>query len=154
MHQWTETAIATALEGRFYLTDGSDRNALLREEEEKRQRQRAELIRQRTKQKVEEAVINNGPTDPASIISVVAHAHGISTADLISRTRAHHIIRARQHACALLRELAQLPFQAIANAVSLKDHSTAHWACKCWAKLAPRYAEADAQARKMLGLGG
>jgi len=150
-HHWTEIAIATALEGRFYLTDGTDRNARKTEEEERRQRQRAELVRHQMKKAVE-AVVVSDPTDPATIIKVVAFAHKIGTEDLLSRTRAYHIIRARQHACVLLRELAKLPMTAVAKAVNLKDHSTAIHAINQWARHAAQYASADAQARKMLGV--
>ena len=153
MHHWTETAIALALEGRFFLTDGTDKNAKKREEEDRIQRQRADLIRQRTKQKVEEVVIQC-PTDPMTIVKVVAYSHGIGAEDLLSRTRAYHITRARQHACALIRELSRLSYPAIARIIGLADHTTVCHACKTWARHARRYAEADAQARKMLGLGG
>jgi chromosomal replication initiation ATPase DnaA len=151
MHHWTETAIATALEGRFYLADGTDRNAKKREEEERIQRQRAELVRQRMKKAVE-AVVVKDPTDPSAIIKVVAYAHGVGTEDILSRTRAYHITRARQHACALIRELSRLSYPAIAKIIGLSDHTTVHHACKTWTRHARRYAEADAQARKMLGV--
>jgi chromosomal replication initiation ATPase DnaA len=151
MHHWTETAIATALDGRFFLTDGTDKNAKKREEEEKLQRQRAELVRQRMKKAVEEVVVKD-PTDPAAIIKVVAYTHGVGTEDLLSRTRAYHITRARQHACALIRELSDLSYPAIAKIIGLKDHTTVCHAVKTWAKHGRKYAEADAQARKMLGV--
>jgi chromosomal replication initiation ATPase DnaA len=148
---WTEQAIALALDGRFYLTDGTDKNAKKRKEEEKLQRQRADLVRQRMKKAVEEVVVKD-PTDPSAIIRVVAYTHGIGTEDLLSRTRAYHITRARQHACALIRELSRLSYPAIARIIGLADHTTVCHACKTWARHARRYAEADAQARKILGV--
>ena len=150
---WTEQAIALALKGRFFLIDGTDKNAKAREEEERIQRQRAELVRQRMKKAVE-AVVVKDPTDPSAIIKVVAYAHGIGTEDLLARTRAYHITRARQHACFLIRQLSDLSYPAIAKIIGLKDHTTVCHAVKTWAKHARQYAEADATARKMLGLGG
>lgn len=154
MSGWTESAIAIALHGRFYLMDGTCRYEK-REQEDRQKREAAEAaeaIKAFRRQEAARLIAKKGPLTAASIIAAVAHAHGLGVGDVTGRSRARHIIHARQHACALMRELTGLPLQSIANAVNLTDHSTAHHAIKTWADRGKTYAAADRTARSLLGL--
>ena len=51
-----------------------------------------------------------------------------------------------------MRELTGLPLQAIATAVHLVDHSTAHYATRKWAARREEYVIEDSHARKLLGV--
>jgi chromosomal replication initiation ATPase DnaA len=143
-----------ALEGHFYRTDGSDKNARepVSEAQKRHDREiKAEMVRIRNREVVERTIAQNGIA-AASIVAAVAHAHGISTADLTSRVRRRHITHARQHACALMRELTGLSLQDIANAINIVDHSTAHHSIITWRVRAAGYTKEDAVARQMLGV--
>lgn len=147
---WTEAAIAAELEGCFYGIDGKCRN----EEREKIQREtktRADAIRAMRQEQAKKVIVRNGAFTPAAILAAVAHAHNLGVADIVSRARFKHISHARQHACALMRELTGLSFNDIAQAVGISDHGTAHHACKIWAERGRVYADEDRAARQMLG---
>jgi chromosomal replication initiation ATPase DnaA len=151
--QWTEEAIAAALKGKFFLVDGRDKHEVEeREKREREQRKAAAAMRAYHAQQVHKQVKESGPLNSTSIIAAVAAAHGLGTNDLISNSRFRHICHARQHACALMRELTGLPFQAIAAAVGIVDHSTAHHAVRMWRERGAVYAVEDRAARRMLGL--
>ena len=153
MTHWTETAIAKALEGSFYLIDGTDKNKvdaqLAAERQADKMRQRQEVAAQHT---VRQRIAEHKGITADAIILAVAHAHGVPPADLVGKSRSKHIITARHHACALMRELTGMPFTAIAAAVGIVDHSTAHHAVKTWAQRGHVYAIEDKRAREMLGV--
>lgn len=147
---WTEAAIAAALEGRFYGLDGKCRY----EERERRDREKREAAiatREQAAEVVKLKISEEGIT-AGGIIAAVAHAHRVGPADITGRRRPRHIIHARQHACALIRELTGLSFQHIADAIGLVDHSTVHHSCVAWAKRGHVYAAEDRKAREVLGL--
>lgn len=151
MNHWTEAAIAQALEGRYYLTDGKCRN----EERAKGEAQKkafAMALRAHRREQVVEVIETHGTHSPAAIIAAVSHAHGVGTADVVSHHRSRHIIHARQHACFLMRELTGLSFQQIADAVGLVDHSTVVHSVITWKRRGHVYSIEDKQAREMLGV--
>lgn len=154
MTHWTEAAIAAALEGRFFLTDGRDKNAIDAKLEAELLADKLRVKQEIANRRLVEAKIAAQPGMTAgNIIAAVAFAHRIGVADLTGGRRSRHIAHARQHACALMRELAGLPFQAIAAAVGIVDHSTAHHNVKTWAQRGHVYAIEDKRAREMLGVG-
>ena len=102
-------------------------------------------------EQAKKVIVRNGAFTPAAILAAVAHAHNLGVADIVSRARFKHISHARQHACALMRELTGLSFNDIAQAVGISDHGTAHHACKIWAERNRVYADEDRAARQMLG---
>jgi hypothetical protein len=51
-----------------------------------------------------------------------------------------------------MRELTGKSFKAIASAVGIVDHSTAHHAVKTWVQRGHVYAVEDRKAREMLGV--
>lgn len=150
---WTEAAIAAALGNRFFLIDGTDKHEVDAKLEAERQADkncaRQELA---SRSKVEQVIAAQPGITPDGIITAVAYAHGIGVADLVSKSRRQHIIHARQHACALMRELTGKSFNVIASAVGIVDHSTAHWAVKQWVQRGHVYAVEDRKAREMLGV--
>jgi len=153
MTHWTEAAISAALEGKFYLVTGEDKNEIEKRREEARQRAIAEAAaREWRVEQAQNTIVENGPFTAASIIAAVAVAHGLGANDITSRSRHRHITYARHHACALMRELTGLPLQAIASAVRIVDHSTAHYAVKKWARCGHVFAIEDRHARKLLGV--
>jgi chromosomal replication initiation ATPase DnaA len=150
MQHWTETAIARALEGRFYDVTGTCRREK-REREEREKEEAAAAVRE-FKREQAKAAIRRGPMTAPAIIAATAYAHGLGVADLLSNSRRRHIAIARQHACALMREFTGMPFQAIAEAIGLKDHSTAHHGVRQWHAMAHRFPDEARLARQMLGV--
>lgn len=152
--RWTEAAIAAALEGRFYGLDGKCKH----EEREKEQRAAKEaakavrMLRVEQVQQVQHVVSTHGSHTSAAIIAAVAHTHGIAAADIVSKSRRRHIIHARQHACALMRQLTGMSTQDIADAVNIIDHSTVVYTVKTWIHRGKAYANEDRIARQMLGV--
>lgn len=152
MTHWTETAIAKALEGSFYLIDGTDKHKvdaqLAAERQADKMRQRQEVAAQHT---VRQRIAEHKGITADAIILAVAHAHGVPPADIVGKSRSKHIITARHHACALMRELTGMTFHAIAKAVAVTDHATAVNAVQRWAQRGHVYANEDRKAREMLG---
>ena len=150
---WTEAAIAAALEGRFYLINGTDKNEIDARLEADLMADKARAKQEINTRRMVEAKIAAQPGITADgIIAAVAFAHRIGVADLVGKGRSKHIVHARQHAIALMRELTGMPFTAIAAAVGIVDHSTAHHAVKTWAQRGHVYAVEDRKAREMLGV--
>lgn len=149
---WTEAAIAAALNGRFYGLDGKCRREE-RERERRKARELADRIRQIIVTQAHEKIAECGPLSAAGIIAAVAVAHNIGPADLVARNRSHGIITARQHACALMRQLTDLSLQSIADSVGLKDHSTVCNAITAWRKRESQHLAQAQRARQMLGVG-
>lgn len=154
MTQWTEAAIAAALEGHYYGIDGKCRNDERKAAEQQREeaRRRAETIRAMRQQQAQQVIVEAGDRSPSAIIAAVAHAHNLGVSDIISGARFKHIAHARQHACSLMRELTGIPFTRIAASVGIVDHSTAHHAVKTWAARGHLYEVEDRKAREMLGV--
>lgn len=156
---WTEPAIAAALNGRFYGINGRCRH----EEREKAEREaerktkaKVDAIRSmRSEQaKAQQAVAQKvAVSTRGAILIAVAWAHGLEVEDIRKQSRRNAIVRARQHACALMRELTTRSLRQIAEAVGLMDHATVIHSIRTWAKHRDRYAEQDRAARQMLGVG-
>lgn len=157
--QTAEDALREHLKGKFFDLQGRDLRAI-----ERTQRLNAEQRKRRAKdvaalkasieaaiQVAQEKHSGKGPS-PDAIVAAVAGAHGLTPADIRSRSRYRHIIRARQHTCVLLRQFTTLSFDHIAKLVGITDHSTAHHAVKSWHRHAVSFAAEDAAARKMLGI--
>lgn len=70
------------------------------------------------------------PPKPERIMEVVASRFGLSTEDLVERSRRQDRVRARQMAMHLCRELTDLSYQAIGLRFAGRDHSTVIHACK------------------------
>ena len=70
------------------------------------------------------------PPKPERIMDVVAGQFGLSTEDLVERSRRQDRVRARQMAMYLCRELTDLSYQAIGLRFAGRDHSTVIHACK------------------------
>jgi chromosomal replication initiation ATPase DnaA len=152
-HHWTEAAIATALKGRFYLIDGTDKHAVDANLEAQRH---ADKIRERQEleamTRIEQLVQASSDLLPEAIITAVAHAHRVGVLDIKSTARLKHLVHARQHACALLRELTDLSYPAIGRAMGGQDHTTVLHGVQRWAQRGHVYAEQDRAARQMLGV--
>lgn len=164
---WTEPAIAAALEGRFYEINGKcraeqrqqrlhDQQMRMRRREqimhENRQRAEAALTARKSKLQRAAAQEAKAPTR-AAIVEAVAWAHGLEVEDIRKQSRRNAVVRARQHACALMRELTIRSLPQIAEAVGVQDHTTALHSIQTWPKHRDRYAEQDRAARQMLGVG-
>lgn len=70
-----------------------------------------------------------------NIRDVVAEYYGVSVKDLLGKKRARPIVRPRQMAMALVRELTQDSFPEIGQAFGGRDHTTVIHACEQVAKL-------------------
>lgn len=153
MQQWTETAIAAALDGKFFTLNGRDIMGEARERED-----RNAMLARRVKQPqrpVPLRVLNkSSPFTADSIILAVSKAHNISVADILSKARFRHIIDARHHCAALMRKFTGLTTVQIAAAINVADHSTVLHAVKAWARRGARYFEQDIKARQLLGVLG
>lgn len=151
MTYWTEEAIAAALEGKFFRVDGTDRN----EEERERALRRAAMV-ERVKQynaaRAAKALKKSNAFTPERIIHAVSIAHDVPAADIVSKARFRHIIIARHHAIALIRELTGMSMPDIADAVNLEDHSTVSHACATWKKRGAPFEQQDITARRLLGM--
>ncbi len=158
MTQWTEAAISAHLDGKFYGLDGRDQNELARQLEAEREERKAQAAtRKLMRAKAVEAIkamkiVPGAGVSPEGIIIATAAAHGLTPAELTSKTRARHIIRARQHACVLLRELTKLSYPDVCCYVNVEDHSTIIHAVKSWHLHELNYVHEDVAARKMLGV--
>ena len=158
MSSWTEAAIAAALDGKFFGLDGRDKNEISRQlAAEREERKALSAVRKIIREKAAEAIRAMQATvvdgvSPQSIVCAVAAAHGMTPADIVSKSRARHIIRARQHACVLLRELTKMSFPDLCDYVNVADHSTVIHAVKTWRLHELNYVHEDAAARKMLGV--
>lgn len=155
---WTEAAIAAELEGKFFDIEGIDLNAERRSFAAQREERKALQKKQARLRAIAEIAIkrafevSNGSITAEAIIFAVASAHHVEVAEIIGCSRKRHIIRARQHACALMRKLTGKPSPKIAHAVGLRDHSTVIHAVKTWHLHDKNYVKEDAAARKMLGV--
>lgn len=156
---WNETAIARELDGKFYLIDGTDRNALSRQRAQDAQLRaiKNDVARAKLREKFadiasfhEQATAPTGTLDAANIVRAVAKAHDVSVRDIKGGARFREVIAARHHACSLMRELLGMSYPAIAAAVGLRDHSTSIHACTTWAKRGHVFDREDAKARKLL----
>jgi chromosomal replication initiator protein len=72
----------------------------------------------------------SGAVTVQRIQHVVAEYYGISTADLVSQSRASKVSRPRQLAIYLSRELTDTPLQRIGDAFGGRNHATVLHACK------------------------
>lgn len=151
--RWTEAAIAAELEGRFFLIDGTDKNEVDARLEAERQ---ADKIRARQElsamARIQQLVQASSDLLPEAIITAVAHAHRASVAEIKSTARLKHLVHARQHACALLRELTDLSCPAIGRAIGGRDHATVLHGIEQWSERRRIYANEDRIARQMLGV--
>ena len=158
MTTWTEAAIAAHLEGKFFGLDGKDKNEISRQLAAEREERKADaaarkIIREQAAAAIramQMSVVDG--VSPKGIVCAVAAAHGMTPADIVSKSRARHIIRARQHACVLLRELTKLSYPEVCDFVNVADHSTVIHAVKSWHLHELAYVHEDAAARKMLGV--
>lgn len=153
---WTEAAIAAHLEGRFYLIDGTDKNAIDAKLEAQRQadkiRARQELAALTRIEQLVQASDERTTLPPDAIITAVAHAHRVGIEDLKSTARRTHLVHARQHACALLREFTTLSYPAIGRLIGGRDHATVVHGVQRWTQRGHVYAVEDKRAREMLGV--
>jgi chromosomal replication initiator protein len=71
-----------------------------------------------------------GDVDPQTILDVVAAFYGLSLSDLKGARRHHNIVRARQVAMYLSRDILQTSYPALGRQFGGRDHSTALYAVK------------------------
>lgn len=148
-----EAIIAQALEGRFYLVGGRDKNdAAQREQEEfaraAREVRKREMIA--AKQKIAQTKARSIRQHPIPAIMVaVATAHGLTVADLTSVSRRRHIVAARMHCAVLLREFAKISATEIGRYLN-RDHSSILHGFAVWKEIEQYHTEADRIAREML----
>ena len=155
MTHWTEAAIAAALEGRFFLIDGSDKHKIDAQLEAQRQ---ADKIRERQELAAMtriEAIVQDEPKPelpPDAILTAVAHAHKCGVDQIRSATRITRIVHARQHACALIRELTSMSYPQIGRAIGGRDHATVVHSVQRWTLRGHVYDAQDRKVRQMLGV--
>jgi chromosomal replication initiation ATPase DnaA len=155
MTHWTESAIAAALDGKFFRVDGKDKNEIAARIAAEREQDKAaaQAATSEMRRKIAEArIAAQGGITAEGIITAVAFAHRVGVPDITGGSRRMHISHARQHAMALMRELTGMSFNAIAAAVGIVDHSTAHHGVKTWVHRGHVYAIEDRKVRQMLGI--
>ena len=152
MQQWTEAAIAAALEGKFFTLNGRDIMGEARE----REAERVEAVtraRDLKREQVIKAIRKSQAITAANILLAVSLAHDIPVTAIVSKARAKKVIVARHHAVALMGELTGMSTTRIAEAVNLADHSTVVYAQKTWGSWrGATYRQQDTEARRMMGI--
>ena len=85
------------------------------------------------------------------VITAVANCYGVQLRDLVSERRPRNVIRARQVAMYLAKELTGHSLPSIGRAI-LRDHSTVLHGCRQIAKLRLQDPKLDAQIRELTAL--
>ena len=149
-HHWTEARISAALKGRFYGLDGKCRREE-RERERRAARELADKARAELRASVKNRIASAGRINASAIIEAVAVAHHVDAEAITGNSRKKGIPLARQHACALIRELTGLSFYQIATAIG-KDHSTVIFSVGKFEQMKHHYTAQDRIARQVLGV--
>ncbi len=92
---------------------------------------------------------DDGPGRIDAIVARVAAAYGMSSHDLLGRSRLRSVVVPRQVAMYLARETVKLSYPKIAAAFGGRDHTTALHACRRVAELAAADPELDHLVRRL-----
>lgn len=84
----------------------------------------AELTPQAVQAVLADMMPPQSEVEPEALIDLVVHYYGLTAADLASNSRKRALVRARQVAMYLLREVLDLSFAAIGELLGGRDHAT------------------------------
>lgn len=162
-----EEALRKGLEGKFFNVQGSDQNEIDLNEDRRRETQR--LLREAQKAKAGESLRRRLEARKAAreqfaaqrqkamtystvmVIEAICHAHEIGASELLSSSRFKRVIRARQHACWLMRKLCGKSSTHIGEVLG-RDHSTVIHAFGEWEKNASKHPREVAIVNDLLGV--
>ena len=157
-----EAIIARALEGKFFNINGVDVIAqkrdqadcrdMVRQVEAARKARREDEARKSALAKLNRQMTVMPMITPQAVIAAVAFAHSVNIEDIVGNSRSRGIMKVRQHAYFLVRELIGLPFPRIGRHFK-RDHSTVMHGCEAFkTHHLPKFQREDEVARRMLNL--
>jgi chromosomal replication initiation ATPase DnaA len=143
----TEQEIAQALEGKFFLVDGTDKNEDARlaaafrtsERAARIDKRRQQMVREAARQKLTRERVKAGHVTPAIVVAAVAYAHGVPVEDICSSSREQPVVAARKHAYTVMRRRLKKSLPAIGRYMG-RDHATVSHGISSWDVHSTRYA--------------